>query len=124
MNNNEQTEIKEVEEKKDWISDELGTVQDHTEYDELPSMKFVEKKITEITIDFSVPFDKWEGEQNDKPIIKKIIKVTHENELKNWWLNVKNPIYKELLTAGKEGKTSFKILQTGTQGNTRYSIVE
>jgi len=87
-------------------------------------MKFVEKKITEITIDFSVPFDKWEGEQNDKPIIKKIIKVTHENELKNWWLNVKNPIYHKVIELGSKGQTQFKVLQTGNQKNTKYTLVE
>jgi len=122
MNNNEQTQT--IEHEDNWMQEEIDALGEHQEYDELPSMKFEEKKITDISLDFSKPFDKWEGEQNGKPIIKKILKVTHNKQLKNWWLNVRNPIYGELLIAGKEGKTDFKILQTGTQANTRYSIVE
>ena len=41
-----------------------------------------------------------------------------------FWLNVSNPLYHELLKKAKEGKTKFKILRTGKQKDTRYTIVE
>ena len=50
-------------------------------------MKFVEKKITEIEIDFGKPFDSWNGEQSGKQVTKKIIPIIHNGERKNWWMN-------------------------------------
>lgn len=123
MENNEQQTNK-IENESDWLQQELGTITEHEDFDELPSMKFEEKKITEVTVDFSNPFQKWTGEQGNKTVTKAIVLITHNKEKKNWWLNTRNPVYREILKAGTEGKSTFKILQTGTQANTRYSIVE
>lgn len=86
----------------------------------LPSLKLEAGKITTFTIDFSNPFGKW----TDGKVIKKIIPVTHKGEKKNLWLNVKNPLYKELINRGTKGQTTFKVSTIGSQSETRYTIVE
>jgi len=113
-----------MEQQKIWIEDELAQQGEHKEYETLPSLKFTPNVITEVVIDFSKPFETWSGEQNKKPITKKIIPVTVGGSRMNWWLNTKNPVYRELLQLGKSGQTTVKILQTGTQDNTKYVIVK
>lgn len=108
----------------DWISEELGNVNVHADFDELPSMKFEPGKKAVVEVDFSSPFPEWSGDQGGKKVTKKIVPVTHNGERKNWWLNVRNPTYHELLELGKSGKSKFEILQTGTQANTRYTIIK
>ncbi len=107
-----------------WLDEEEQNLNVHADYDDLPSMKFEENKIVEVEIDFSEQFQKWTGEQGSKTITKAIVPLTHEKEKKNWWLNVRNPIYALIVKAGKEGTTKFKILQTGKQADTKYTIVE
>jgi len=106
-----------------WLDKEAEELK-NTSFDEdrAPALKLEENKITEITVDFSQEFQKWEDHENGT--IKKIIPVTKEGEKFVWWLNVKNPVYGQIIQQGKEGKTVFKVLQTGTQANTRYTLVE
>jgi len=73
-----------------------------------------------MTIDFSKKFDKW----SDDDVVKKIIPVKVGEVELVWWLNVKNPIYGEIIKKGVEGQTVFKVMQTGTQSNTKYNLVE
>jgi len=88
-------------------------------------LKLEENKVTEITIDFSKPFDKWQGQNaNGTDVTKAKIPIIHLSENKIWWLNVFNPIYREIITAGKSGQSTFKILQTGTQDKTKYVMVK
>jgi len=122
MENNEQKTNK-IEKESDWLQEELGNTNEHEDFDSFPSMKFEEKKVTTITVDFSNPFQKWTGEQGNKTVTKAIIPVMHNNEKKNWWLNTRNPVYREILKLATEGQSTFKILQTGTQANTKYSII-
>lgn len=91
-------------------------------FEQLPSLKLVPNVITELDIDFSKPFGKWPDEVNNT--IKAIIPVSVNGTKMNFWLNIKNPLYAELIHAGREGTKHFKILQTGTQKNTRYTIVK
>jgi len=77
-----------------------------------------------IHVDFSEPFQKWEDVEGDKVTIKKIIPVKVGEVELVWWLNVKNPIYGEIIKKGAEGQTVFKVMQTGTQKNTKYNLVE
>lgn len=77
-----------------------------------------------MTIDFSEPFQKWEETDNGKTIIKKIIPVKVGEVELVWWLNVKNPIYGEIIKKGSEGITEFKVMQTGSQDKTKYNLVQ
>ena len=58
----------------DWLNEELKEVE-KTAFNEerAPALKLEENKITEITVDFSKPFEKWVDMENDT--IKKIIPV-------------------------------------------------
>jgi hypothetical protein len=107
-----------------WLSEEVANMKTQTEYVELPGLKLVPNVVTEIDIDFSKPFEKWSGENNGKPVTKKIIPVSINGNLFHWWLNVKNPVYGEILKLGLQGQSRFRILQTGTQANTKYVIVK
>ena len=55
---------------------------------------------------------------------KAIIRVTHKETRKNLWLNVKNPLYGQIIESGKKGTIEFRVSTTGTQNDTRYAIVE
>ena len=122
----EQNEIKpiETEQHKSWLDEEAEQFKNEHDYEELPSLKLVPNEVTEIEIDFSEEFHKWQGEQGGKSIIKKIVPVMVKGVKMNWWLNVKNPVYREIVNAGISGQKSFKILQTGTQANTKYVLVK
>lgn len=107
----------------DWRKQEAEQLAQKVTYEELPALKLTPNVVTEISIDFSKPFEKWVGEDaKGSPITKKIIPCTVNGIRMNWWLNVKNPIYSEIIKA--EGQTTFKILQTGTAQNTKYVIVK
>ena len=107
-----------------WLEDELATQTTHTDYEELPSLKLQPNVVTDIAIDFSNPFQLWTGEQNGKTITKKIIPVVVNGSKMNWWLNIKNPAYKDIIHAGRTGQKTFKILQTGKQDKTKYVILK
>lgn len=116
------TETQKTEETENWLAKEVEETKS-TAFDgeRLPALKLEENKITEMDIDFSKPFDKWKAEDG---VLKKIIPVTVKDEKLVWWVNVKNPIYGQILQKGKAGVTKLKILQTGHQKETRYTIVE
>ena len=111
-----------MNEAKAWIDEELSTTQ-QSGTEKLPGMKFQESILTEIEIDASRPFQKYTTQGDKGQIIKAIIPVTHEGVKKLWWLNTRNPIYHEMLEQVKLGQTRFKILQTGSQQNTKYVLV-
>ena len=107
-----------------WLLEEANNLKTKTEYEELPSLKLTPNVVTEITIDFSKPFEKWEGESNGNPVTKKIIPVTVNGARMHWWVNVKNPIYREIILAGASNNHKIKVMQTGTKQDTRYIIVK
>ena len=111
-----------------WMNEELNTITTQTENNQtyLPSMKFEENKIVEFTVDFTNKFTKWQGTggRNGGTVTKAIIPVMHNNEKKVLWLNVKNPLYHELVKRGSSGQKVFKVIQTGKQKETKYNIVE
>lgn len=109
----------------EWLNDEAKNTQQQTGgFDKLPALKLEENKIAEIEIDFSTAFQKYNTENSGKPVTKAIIPVTHEGIKKNFWCNIRNPLYHELIEAGRNGQQKFKILQTGTQANTKYILVK
>jgi hypothetical protein len=107
-----------------WLGEEVKQLTEHKDYEELPSLKLIPNVITEITIDFSKPFEKWIGDNNGKPVTKKIVPVLLNGNKMNWWLNIKNPVYADVIKLGSQGQTIFKVLQTGTQANTKYVLVK
>lgn len=107
-----------------WLDEEAQKVEQKKDYEDLPSLKLQPNVIAEITIDFSKPFQTWNGENKGKTLTKKIIPVTLNGQKLVWWLNVKNPVYREIVLAGKNNQTIFKILQTGTQAETKYILVK
>jgi hypothetical protein len=113
-----------MENQKTWLDEEAKQLTEHKDYEELPSLKLVPNVVTELLIDFSKPFDKWVGENQGKQVTKKIIPVTLNGTRMVWWLNVKNPIYREIVTLGQSGQSTIKVLQTGTQANTKYVLVK
>ncbi len=127
-NNEQEEEEKHDTEKatiklKDWLKDELENTNTMGDFDKLPSLQFVENQTVEFSISHEdIPFKTWNDPVNK--VLKKIIPVTHEDIKKNLWLNVKNPLYKEILEKLNKGITHFKVLQTGTQSNTKYVLVE
>lgn len=112
-----------TEEQKNWLTEELEQVKE-TSFDgeRKPALKLEENKIVEMTIDFSQPFEKWTDTENGS--LKKIIPVCVGEVDLVWWLNVKNPIYHQVIEKGAVGQTVFKVLQTGSQKNTKYTLVE
>ncbi len=107
-----------------WLEDELAEQETPKEYKEMPSLKLTPNEVTEITVDFSKPFEQWSGEQGNKTIVKKIIPVTVNGVAMNWWLNVKNPIYREILQSGTNKINTIKVLQTGINADTKYVLVK
>lgn len=96
-----------------------------TTYEKLPALKLSENVVAEIKIDFSKPFQKWNTTNTKgQPITKAILPVEHEGEKKIFWVNVRNPIYSELVTLGRAGFSTIKITQIGTQAATRYVILK
>lgn len=112
-----------TEENKEWLTEELKEIKE-TSFDgeRKPALQLEENKTIEMTIDFSKPFEKWKDTENET--IKKIIPVKVGEVELVWWLNVKNPVYHQIIELGAKGQTTFKILQTGSKQTTKYILVE
>jgi hypothetical protein len=110
----------------DWINEEAKKIAQPTQYEELPSLKLSPNVVTEFEIDFSKPFRDFLEKDEKGTILKttKIIPVTYDGKRMNFWLNVKNPIFREIILAGKNGQNKFKVLRTGSQQNTKYVLVK
>lgn len=107
-----------------WLEEESkNTTQPNETFERLESLKLENGKITSFKVDFSQPFKKWTKIDNGKTTVKAIIPVLHKEVRKSLWLNVKNPLYSQLIEEGKKGVTDFKVSTTGTQAETRYAIV-
>jgi hypothetical protein len=112
-------------ETQNWLDTELDSLisSNETAANYPESLKLIENKITEVEIDFSKPFEKKPNKMN--PNTKQVLipcKVLDKSY--TFWLNVANPLYSELLKQAKAGKNKLKILRTGKQKDTRYTIVE
>lgn len=113
-----------MEEQKNinWLEEELEQTKSSSfDNERLPALKLEENKIALIEIDFITPFDTW---KSDDGAVKKIIPVTFKGEKLVWWLNVRNPIYHQLLQRGLKGQKIFKVLQTGNKNTTKYTLIE
>ena len=57
-------------------------------------------------------------------VTKAIIPCVFNGVVSTWWLNKKNPIYKDIIHLGKSGQDRIKVIQTGVQQNTKYVLVK
>jgi hypothetical protein len=122
---------KESEELMDWIEREEKELNTPSEgFEKKPSPKFEEGKITEVVVDASNPFDKWTDPETKKTKAIVPCKSLINGEVKscNWWINIKNPIYKDVIHACRDAKdrqtVRVRIYQTGSGEKTRYSLVK
>jgi hypothetical protein len=109
-----------------WLDNEIAATSEGKVYEKLPTVQFVENKIITLEIGFDKQFEKWTGESRGRngQVTKAIIPCLQDGQLKNWWLNVKNPAYSELIKKGRAGQRVFKVLQVGSQQTTQYKFVE
>lgn len=109
-----------------WLDQEAEKLTLPTSYEILPALKLTPNVVVELSIDVSKPFEEWSDRDSTGKTLttKKIIPVTVNGTKMNWWLNVKNPVYKEIITLLRTGQTSFKVLQTGTLKDTKYVLVK
>jgi hypothetical protein len=108
-----------------WLDKEQQSFasKDEKVYEQLPSLVLSPEKDVSIEVDFSNPFHKWTDDSNPKKIkTKAIIPVIVDNKKHNWWLNVKNPAYAELIKYATKGIKNFSIHQTGKLDKTQYKI--
>ena len=108
-----------------WLKEEEAQCSTQKEFEKYPALKLEDRKMVEIDIDFSKPFEKWNTtDSKGKQVTKAIIPVMHNGERKTFWLNIKNPIYRDIIRGGRVSNTRFKILRTGQQQDTKFVIVE
>lgn len=111
------------EEKIDWLALEIDEINANKQtFDKTEGLKMEENKIYELEFDLSKPWEKWTDPKSGA--VKKIIPVTWEGKRYNFWLNVANPTFRQILEACKAGQTKFKIIRNGTMKATRYNIVK
>ena len=120
----ETNEIKTNQEiQQDWLQSEAKEIEENKFSGELlPALSLEEGKVTTFEVDFGKPFEKWTDP--DSKMLKKIIPVTHNEQKMVLWLNVKNPLYGEIVAAGVKGQKVFKVMRTGQKQNTRYTLVK
>lgn len=110
-----------------WVKEERATLSETPTGERLPAFKLVPGKVVSFTVEVTKEAF-GEYRDPDKGVVKKIIPVIGKQDgvegKFNLWLNVKNPLYKELLDKIIQGQTKFYISTTGTQDKTRYEIVE
>jgi hypothetical protein len=111
-----------IEQQINWLEQEEKDIPQNYTGERLESLKLETATITSVVIEFNQPFPKWEDTKNGT--IKAIIPVLHNGIRKNWWLNIRNPLYKDIIHRARNGQTLFKIATTGVQKDTKYNIVE
>ena len=109
---------------KNWLQEELAEVKSTQTFEgeRKPALQFEENKISEFTVDISEPWKKWYDEENKTT--KKIVPCKRGEVECVWWINVKNPIYREIVESCASGQTHFKVMQTGKGKQTKYAIVK
>lgn len=121
----------ESKQESNWLEEEAKEVATQGDFGEkLPSPKFEDGVITIMNIDATKPFQKWTDPETKK--VKAIVPCTSDVNGKaqkcNWWCNLKNPIYKDVIDkckdAADKSNVLVKILQSGTQDKTRYTLIK
>jgi hypothetical protein len=110
-------------EQNQWLNNELDGLSQNNNFERLESLKLEENKIETFEVLWAeAPFEKYEDKE--RGTVKKIIPVIHNGTKKNWWLNTRNPTYKEILQLGLAKQNIVKIMRTGKENNTKYIIVK
>ena len=122
--NNTKTEEIIIGQTNNWLETEEAALKTPLTFEKKPALKLETGKITSFEINFEKPFEIWNTENNGKKITKAIIPVKHENIDKILWLNKHNPVFAEIIHAGRTGQKTFKIFTSGTQADTKYSLVK
>ena len=111
---NENTKQQEIQEEKvnlNWIDDEENRLGAEMDRELVPSLQLEPGKLTAFQVDFSKPFVPWVNKENG--VVMAIIPVLYNLEKMNFWLNKNNPLYRQILQAGKKGQTTFMIFRIG-----------
>lgn len=112
---------KDVQKNLNWIEEELQQLTENQKvFEKTEALKLLENTITTFTVDDSKPFESYTDKDGK---IKKIIPVVHKDVKKILWLNVKNPLYSEILKCLAKKQKKIKVSTVGSQANTRYTIV-
>ena len=114
-----------------WLDEEAKNVDAQGDFGpKLPSPMFEDGKITIMNIDTTKEFQKWTDPETKKTkaIIPCLSDLDGKAQKCNWWVNLKNPIYKEVIhrckDVGDKSSVLVKILQSGTQDKTRYTLIK
>ncbi len=114
-----------------WLDEEAKNVDAQGDFGpKLPSPMFEDGKITIMNIDATKEFQKWTDPETKKTkaIIPCLSDLDGKAQKCNWWVNLKNPIYKEVIhrckDVGDKSSVLVKILQSGTQDKTRYTLIK
>lgn len=120
------------EESTNWLEQEEKSIKTPLgDFEKLPAINtlFAENKIVRFYVDATKPFRKWDDEKNDK--IKAIIPVLAKeknNEKMVFFLNISNPLYKDIIhvcrEAADKSKVYLAVIQVGTKQNTKYNLVK
>lgn len=108
----------------EWIDAEIANLDEEnkTQVEFDPPIKMEENKLYEIEVNYNSPWPQWQDQATKT--IKKIIPIVCGGQKMVFFLNVKNPLYSELLKKGKAGQRKFKVIRIGQAKATRYKLVE
>ena len=107
---------------EEYIKQELEQTKAPAQIDRLPTLKLESGKITSFEVVMDAPFGEYRDP--DKGTIKKIISVDVKGVKHNLWINVKNPLYRQILEKLSKGERKMYVSTIGTQEKTRYELVE
>ena len=124
-------EKQESKQESNWLEEEEKSLTTPSEnFEKLPSPQFEDGKITVLNIDYSKQFSKWLDEENKKTkaIIPCVSVIEGSLQRCNFWLNTKNPLYREVIKIGKDAKdktnVEVKVIQIGSKEKTQYKVVK
>ena len=108
-----------------WLEEEQKKMDEQSTEDFLPALKIPSGTPITIDVDFSKPFGEWESEGKFKALIPVSIEDgTGKSERFTFWLNKRNPLYKEIIQKGRTGQTKFSFVKTGSQSDTKFIILK
>ena len=122
----QQKDTTQQETNTNWLDEEVANMPNKGDFVKKDPFKMEEEgKIYEIEIDFTTKFDTYSTtDDKGNHLSKAIIPCRFGGKDLVFWLNKKNPLYKQIIEAGKAGQKSFKIIRMGKQNNTKYTLLK
>ena len=114
------------EEAIDWLKQEEKQLDEQQViFDKVDGLILEEGKLTEFEIIVGdKPFEVWTDTSDENKVVNKvIIPVLKDGKQFNFWLNKRNPTYREIIKELATGKRKFRILRTGQRKQTKYQLV-